>query len=95
MGLDFEEYQKILTECYELSKIKNADYGCDSLKKYGNKGMLIRVSDKIDRLDNLIWKEHSQKVVNEKLEDTLKDVINYSTYMLMQLRGKLEKKIDK
>jgi len=89
-GLDFKEYKTIHKECYDLSVKKNNDYGCNSLIKYGNKGMLIRVSDKIDRLDNLIWEQKDQKVSDEKVEDTLKDIINYCTYMLMQSRGKLE-----
>jgi len=90
MGLNFDEYKKIQNNCYELSKKKNSDYGCNSLIKYGNKGMLIRVSDKIDRLDNLIWKKNKSKVNDEKVNDTLMDIINYCTYMVMQNNNKLE-----
>ena len=90
MGLNYKEYENIQTECMELAIKKNNDYGCNSLKRYGNKGLLIRLADKTDRLSNLICGKVDQKVVDEKLEDTLLDIINYATYMIMQLREKLD-----
>lgn len=90
MSLNFKEYKKIHEECYNLSKNKNKDYGSNSLIKYGELGMLIRISDKIDRLDNLVFHKKNISVSNEKIEDTLKDVINYATYIIMLQRDKLK-----
>jgi len=86
--LNFIEFQKIHKECLELSKKKNKDYGCDSLKKYGGYGILVRISDKVDRVFNLL--KNNPEIKNEKIEDTLLDIINYSTYMIMLQRNKLE-----
>jgi hypothetical protein len=90
MSLNFDEYKKIHKECLELSINKNKDYGSQSLVKYKELGMLIRISDKIDRLDNLIFNKQKINVSDEKIEDTLKDVINYSTYIIMYQRNKLK-----
>lgn len=93
--LNYKEYNKIYKECLELSKQKNQDYGSKSLIKYGNKGILMRVSDKIDRLDNLIFNNKEITVKDEKLEDTVKDIINYCFYIIMQNRNKLEDNNEK
>lgn len=89
--LNEEEFRKILIECFELGMKKNKDYGCDSLIRFGNTGIFVRVSDKFDRLYNLIFKNKKPEINEEKIEDTLKDVINYCCYMIMQQRGKLIK----
>lgn len=67
-------------ECYHMMKQKNADYGADSdpfknFRKYGEMGILVRLSDKISRLETLLHKEPS--VTEEKELDTIQDAINY------------------
>lgn len=89
-SLNYEEYQNIQREILELSKRKNHDYGCDSLTTFGNFGILIRLSDKFDRLKSF-YQNQELRVTDEKLEDTLKDIVNYSIYMIMQERKKLTK----
>jgi hypothetical protein len=44
---------------------------------------------KMDRLKNFYDKDGKLKVTDEKLEDTLKDLVNYSVYMILQERGQL------
>lgn len=66
---------------------KNADYGSsvkknyDKLEKYGeNEGLKYvfgRISEKYDRLENLIYGNH-QYVVDESIADTLLDMANYA-----------------
>ena len=87
--LNREEYDKIFNECREISIIKNNDYGCDTMLKFSEKGLVIRMNDKMERLINLIWNETEQKVSDEKIEDTAKDMINYSIYLVQMKRGKL------
>lgn len=58
---------------------KNKDYGNSFDKlvdKYGDVAMSIRVSDKLNRLTNLISSEE-KKQVNESLEDTMIDALGY------------------
>jgi len=53
------------------------------------KGTIVRMSDKMDRLINLVWNKQVAEVEDEKVEDTLKDLINYAIYSIMMIRGKL------
>jgi len=73
-------------ECLVLAKKKNADYAgkedpfknFDSVKLIGvdaKHGIMVRLMDKITRIGNLLEKE--PKVVEEKIEDTINDGINY------------------
>jgi hypothetical protein len=63
--MNYKEYDLIIQECKELSQRKNKDYGDSSLLKFGGKGVLIRMNDKIDRLNNIIWnnKKSEQKSI--------------------------------
>ncbi len=68
----------ILELCYEIGNKKNSDYGVENIKKFGILGIIVRLSDKIARLGNLYGKTSSVK--DESINDTLIDIINYSTY---------------
>jgi hypothetical protein len=72
--------------CVETVKIKNQDYAGDEdpwnnfrlaelIKIDVERAILLRISDKIARISNLIDKEPA--VVDEKMEDTIEDCINY------------------
>jgi len=76
-----EQYKKIQNEAIELFIRKNADYG-DSFAAHGPIGVIIRMSDKINRLTNMT-KTQVTLVETETLRDTLLDLYNYSAMALM------------
>lgn len=60
---------------------KNADYGNsfeESLEKHGIIAAIVRMEDKMGRLNSLTKKGVEQKVSDESLMDTLKDLSNYA-----------------
>lgn len=81
---------EIVKELNNIYRLKNNDYG-DSFKavrdKYNN-AILIRLNDKLNRLETLMLGKE-QKVNNESIEDTLKDLANYA---IMEL---IERKIER
>ena len=79
-----EQLQQIHKESLELFKKKNQDYG-DAFAKYGTLGVLVRISDKLQRFQS-ITKKQITLVEDEKLEDTLLDLHNYSAMALMLLK---------
>ena len=87
--INYTEYDKIVEEIKELSVQKNNDYGCRGLIGFGNYGILVRISDKLDRLKNIYDNNKKISNKNEKIEDTLKDIVNYALYMILQERGVL------
>ena len=68
----------------EVRYRKNQDYG-DAFAKYGTLGVLVRISDKLQRFQS-ITKTQITLVEDEKLEDTLLDLHNYSAMALMLLK---------
>lgn len=68
----------------EMSKLlarKQHDYGHKNITKFGMQGVLVRLSDKVERLINL--KTHKFEAKNESLLDTLRDIVGYCVVALM------------
>lgn len=80
------ELESTYSRCLATAKKKNADYA-DNDDPFRNfkmslfvgvspqRAILVRLSDKISRISNLLDRE--AKVKDEKIEDTIEDAINY------------------
>ena len=77
------QMQSVQNEGLELFKRKNQDYG-DAFANYGVLGVLVRMGDKIARLQSISTKSVSL-VNSESLRDTLMDLHNYSAMAIMLL----------
>lgn len=70
---------------------KQKDYGPENIARFGNIGLLIRMHDKIARLENLLKKSNNDfntavlinTVSDETIIDTLIDIIGYSAIAIM------------
>jgi hypothetical protein len=82
------EYDKIIQEAKKISISKNADYSDAPLLLFKEKGVLVRMNDKICRLNNLLWNDKQTTVNDETIADTALDLINYSIYLIMMSRKK-------
>ena len=71
----------IQLEARTLFANKNKDYG-DAFATYGPIGVLVRIGDKIQRLQS-INKNGITLVEDEKLRDTLIDLHNYAAMAVM------------
>lgn len=68
-------------ELLAIFEKKNSDYGNsfeESLEKYGIIAAIVRMEDKMGRLNSLTKPGSEQKVSDESLVDTLKDLSNYA-----------------
>lgn len=87
-------YDAIIKKAKSLCDNKNTDYAqtqepfsnfemvealkiCDT-----STGILVRISDKIARISNLLKRNGSRAIEEEKVEDTMLDLINYSVILL-------------
>ena len=68
-------------EMCNLLASKQHDYGHGNITAFGLKGVLVRLSDKVERLINL--KSKKSKAQNESLFDTLRDIVGYCVIALM------------
>jgi hypothetical protein len=88
-----EQMMKVQHEGLELFKKKNKDYG-DAFATYGAIGVLVRMGDKILRLQSIT--NSSLTLVNsESLRDTLIDLHNYSAMAIMLLDECVEENYPK
>lgn len=88
-------FSEILQEMSEVHERKNADYGNNFHKRFKRWGFitaLLRLSDKMERLEN-IYEKGQIEVKDESVEDTLLDLANYAVMTLVELRN--EKNNDK
>ena len=73
--------QTIQAEGLELFRKKNQDYG-DAFATYGPVGVLVRIGDKISRLQSISSKG-IQLVNDESMRDTLIDLHNCAAMAIM------------
>ena len=97
-----EEFQNIQEEQYELFAKKMLDYGLNNItlggdivnnsddKKFSLTGLTIRLTDKINRLRNLVVSGKNY-VKDEGMEDTFIDIANYGIIGLLVGRNKWKK----
>ena len=85
------EARKLVEEAITLLVNKRRDYGTNALRG-GQIGIAIRLSDKQARLENLLgisdgtFKQRDAIVGDEKISDTVKDILNYAVLFLMEGR---------
>lgn len=95
-----EEFKKTLNTMYSIMEKKNADYAKESafwnfelVEKLWitsiEKGILVRMADKMSRISTIIDQE--AQVKDEAIEDTLQDLANYAIILKIYLeyRSKL------
>ena len=81
--------KEIALEVAELVEKKNRDYGNSfdrTLGEYGDTAYFLRIEDKLSRLKSLSKKDAA--VVDESIEDTLKDIVGYTLLMINNKRNK-------
>ena len=93
MNDKIELHKKLLDNMHELYIKKNSDYGDsvhETYRKYGLVSFLVRIEDKLNRVKTLnekSCKQQDAKVLDEKIEDTLMDLANYSILALIELKN--------
>ena len=87
-----EDVHRIGREIADLLVKKNNDYGSNNVLAFGEVGLLVRVSDKIIRLKNLLYDNPQRSIANadEKIVDTWRDIAGYAIIALLLKRGWFE-----
>ena len=86
-GSESGEFRDITNSMIQTYQAKNQDYGNSfekSLDKFGLIASVIRLNDKMSRIESLSRTE--AKVIDESIEDTLLDLANYSVMTIIWLR---------
>jgi hypothetical protein len=70
-----------LDEVHKTLVRKQRDYGPENIRRFGRQGLLIRLHDKVARLENLDGGGRGPE--NESVIDTFLDIIGYCTIGIM------------
>ena len=71
-----EEMEWICQGIKDIAIRKSQGYG-RNLQRHGMRGVIIRLGDKIQRLENLVLGD-GEDLVEEEIEDTLTDIAGYA-----------------
>ena len=66
---------------------KQQEYGCKNISAFGVFGVVVKMTDKFERLKHLFGMGRRAKTINESIEDSFRDVSNYGVIALMVERG--------
>lgn len=86
-------HESICRRMTELYRKKNHDYGDSfsrSFSKYGWVATLVKLEEKVGRLEQLTYRKQKPLVQDESITDTLLDIANYAILTLIELKMREE-----
>lgn len=86
-----EAYQQVLDELMQMFLKKHRDYGKGNIQSVGELGIALRVTEKIERIKNLLMKHGGKLPANESVEETWIDVAVYAIIAVLVKREQFEK----
>ena len=93
---DDSSFSRVLKKMNSTYKMKNNDYGNSfkqTMDQFGILSSVIRINDKVNRLNNIINPKKEIEITTESLEDTLLDLANYCAMTLAYIDDSSKKTI--
>lgn len=82
------DYLRIAFENARLFDRKQSDYGPRNVSGFGTFGIIVRMTDKFERLKTLFGDgKKRRRPKNESIHDSLRDICNYSIIALLVEKG--------
>ena len=84
---ELQMFKNLTEKMNEIFTNKRHDYGPsteETFRKFGAVSMLVRMHDKLNRLDNLLTAHVQNKVTDESIDDTLLDLANYALITVLE-----------
>ena len=83
-------HRELLDELHEMYVSKNKEYGNSFSKAHEDLGIMSGVAQLYHKMQRLITIVDKEKVTHESIEDTLRDMANYSIMLLMEIEKENE-----
>ncbi len=80
-----ESFTRVCEEMLKIFIRKNKDYGKGNILDTGELGIAFRISDKLNRIKNLLITK--QRPENETMQESWLDIAVYAVIAVMYLRG--------
>ena len=83
------EFLQLVLDNVKLFDSKQLDYGSANISLNGELGVMVRCTDKVSRMRNMLFKQlkGDTEVNHESLEDTYRDLANYGIIGTMLNKG--------
>ena len=88
-------FENLTNAMVNTFKAKRHDYGPSTRttwEKFGPMSMLVRMTDKMSRLEQLLSPNAERKVMDESVQDTLLDLANYCLITILEMHTQKNKK---
>lgn len=86
-----QAYQQVLEELFEMFLKKHKDYGKGNILANKDLGIAMRMSEKTERLKNLLMKEAmGVEPENEPIDETFIDLAVYGVIGVLYRRGQFQ-----
>tara|TARA_R110000824_G_scaffold400220_2_gene607275 strand:- start:620 stop:925 length:306 start_codon:yes stop_codon:yes gene_type:complete len=85
--------REVALEIAQVVISKQHDYGHDNILAFREKGLVVRLWDKVARLKNLMW-ENEYNPMNESVLDTFIDIAGYAIIAVMLAKGSFTNKLQ-
>ena len=85
------EMANLLHDLHVLFKKKQASYGPGNISAFGEKGCVVRMSDKMQRLIRLVWEDRTNPLADETVDDTYLDMACYALIAILVRKNKWPK----
>ena len=85
-----EHHSEICAKLNDIYVKKNMDYGSSfdkSMDRFGPISAIIRMEDKINRLESLLMSAKRPSVIDESMLDTLYDLANYAILTILKMES--------
>lgn len=77
----------LMSELFALWKRKQASYGAGNISYFGERGVIVRMWDKMQRLIRLVWHGLGNPLDDETIDDTYMDIADYGLIAVLVRRG--------
>ncbi len=82
-----DEMKHVLDNAFDLWLKKHQSYGPHNISTFGERGLVVRMWDKLQRLVRLVWNGAANSL-DETIEDTYMDILVYAAIALCVRHGK-------
>ena len=83
-----QEMAQLFARAFTIWKDRQRKYGCGNIAKRGPTGILVRLDDKLARLERVISGKAAPDSSDETLQDTCLDIMNYAGMVYLTHIGK-------
>lgn len=90
----YKLHKQICDDLHELYVTKNMEYGDSFSKAYNELGMIAPIVDMYHKLQRIISIHDKDEVTYESVEDSLRDLANYSLMALLELKMEDDTDVD-